>query len=87
MPASEILGSEREQKQAKQDKREKRRGRRILRPKEAAKRLGVSPSTFYERFIRTGRLKLVALGPHSTGAVEDEIDDLIDQMIEERDAA
>jgi predicted DNA-binding transcriptional regulator AlpA len=88
MSASETSRRDHQRRQGKREEQERRRqGRQILRPKEAAKRLGISPSTFYDRFVRTGRLRLVALGPHSSGAIEDEIDDLIDQMIEERDAA
>ena len=61
--------------------------RRIIRPKEAQKRLGVGHSKFYEDFVNTGRLRLVRLGPKSVGVIEDELDAFIDQLIDARDAA
>jgi predicted DNA-binding transcriptional regulator AlpA len=60
--------------------------RRILRPREAWQRLGIKHIAFYERFINTGRLRLVRLGPRAVGVVEDELDALIGEMITERDA-
>jgi predicted DNA-binding transcriptional regulator AlpA len=60
--------------------------RRILRPREAWQRLGIKHTAFYERFINTGRLRLVRLGPRAVGVVEDELDALIGEMITERDA-
>jgi predicted DNA-binding transcriptional regulator AlpA len=61
--------------------------RRIIRPKEAQKRLGVGHSKFYEDFVNSGRLRLVRLGPKSVGVIEDELDAFIDQLIDARDAA
>jgi predicted DNA-binding transcriptional regulator AlpA len=61
--------------------------RRIIRPKEAQRRLGVGHSKFYEDFVNTGRLRLVRLGPKSVGVIEDELDAFIDQLIDARDAA
>jgi len=61
--------------------------RRIIRPKEAQRRLGVGHSKFYEDFVNTGRLRLVRLGPKSVGVIEDELDAFIDRLIDARDAA
>jgi predicted DNA-binding transcriptional regulator AlpA len=58
----------------------------ILRPKAAAKKLGVSKSTFYEKFVRTGRVRLVKLGPRATGACDDELDAVAEEIRAERDA-
>jgi excisionase family DNA binding protein len=60
--------------------------RKIIRPKEAAQRLGVGHTMFYE-LVNAGRLQIVRLGPRCTGVVEDELDGLIDQLVVERDAA
>jgi predicted DNA-binding transcriptional regulator AlpA len=64
-----------------------RRGRRLLRPKEAQERLGVSRTTFWDHFIGKRRLRLVRISPKTVGIIEDELDAVIDQMIAERDAA
>jgi predicted DNA-binding transcriptional regulator AlpA len=61
--------------------------RRIIRPKEAQRRLGVGHSKFYEDFVNTGRLRLVRLGPKSVGVIEDELDAFINQLIDARDAS
>jgi excisionase family DNA binding protein len=60
--------------------------RKIIRPQEAAQRLGIKHTKFYE-LVNAGRLQLVRLSPRCTGVVEDELDALIDQLIAERDAA
>jgi excisionase family DNA binding protein len=60
--------------------------RKIVRPQEAAQRLGIKHTKFYE-LVNAGRLQLVRLGPRCTGVVEDELDALIDQLVVERDAA
>jgi predicted DNA-binding transcriptional regulator AlpA len=60
--------------------------KRLLRPKEAQKRLGVGHTNFWQNFVGTGRLKLVRLGPRSVAVVEEELDTLIVQMMAERDA-
>jgi predicted DNA-binding transcriptional regulator AlpA len=73
--------------QHEKDRRPPRRARRLIRPKEAQERLGVSRTTFWDSFIGTKRLRLVRLGPKSVAVVEDELDDLIQQMIDERDAS
>jgi predicted DNA-binding transcriptional regulator AlpA len=59
--------------------------RQILRPQEAMKRLGVKRSKFYSDFVGTGRLRLVHIGERARGVIEDELDDLIGEMIAERD--
>jgi hypothetical protein len=85
MSTSEILRRENQRKEAKQEERARRRGRRLVRPKEAQKRLGVGHTKFWQDFVATGRLRLVELGPRSKAAVEDELDDLIAELIAERD--
>ena len=61
--------------------------KRILRPAEAQARLGVRKSQFWD-WIKAGRLKApVRLGPKSVGHPENEIDEFIDQLVAERDAA
>jgi excisionase family DNA binding protein len=44
----------------------------ILRPREAAKRLGVGHTRFYE-LVNEGRLRLVRLGERSVGVTETEL--------------
>jgi predicted DNA-binding transcriptional regulator AlpA len=92
MSASAILRRDR-QRNAKRSRAEvqaleessERRGKRILRPKEAQKRLGIGHTNFWENFVQTGRLRLVRLGPRSVGVIEHELDALIDKMVRERD--
>jgi hypothetical protein len=87
MSTSEILRRDRQRKQVRQKEREPRQGRRLVRPKEAWKRLGIGHTKFYADFVATGRIKLIDLGPKSKGIVEDELDDLINKLVEARDAA
>jgi predicted DNA-binding transcriptional regulator AlpA len=65
----------------------KRRGRKLLRLPEARKRLAVGKTKFDEDFIKTGRLRLVRIGPKCVAVVEDELDALIDEIVAERDAS
>jgi predicted DNA-binding transcriptional regulator AlpA len=58
----------------------------ILRPKAAWTKLGVGKTTFYDKFVKTGRVKLVDIGERAKGAIDDEIDALIEEMRAERDA-
>jgi hypothetical protein len=58
----------------------------ILRPQAAWTRLGVGRTTFYEKFVKTGRVKLVNLGERAKGAIDDELDRLIDELRAERDS-
>jgi hypothetical protein len=44
-------------------------------------------TAFRERFIDTGRLRLVPLSERAVGLVEEEIDQLIEELIAARDAA
>ena len=60
--------------------------RKIIRPQEAAQRLGIKHTKFYE-LVNAGRLQLVRLSPRCVGVVEDELDALIDRLVAERDAA
>ena len=81
MSASEILRHDRQRKEAKQHER---RGRRLIRPREAWRRLGCGHTKFYE-LVGAGRIRLVQLSPRIKAVVEDELDDLIDKLIEARD--
>jgi excisionase family DNA binding protein len=58
----------------------------ILRPKEAARRLGVGHTRFYE-LVNEGRLRLVRLGERSVGVVEDELNQFITELPNARTAA
>jgi predicted DNA-binding transcriptional regulator AlpA len=59
--------------------------KRIVRPKEAWQRLGIGHSNFHENYVRTGRVRLVRLGPRSVGVIEEELDALIDELAAARD--
>jgi hypothetical protein len=85
MSTTEIPRRKNQSKEVERKERERRRGRRLVRPKEAQKRLGVGHTKFWQDFVATGRLRLVELGPRSKAAVEDELDDLIEELITERD--
>jgi predicted DNA-binding transcriptional regulator AlpA len=50
----------------------------ILRPAQAAKKLGVGRSTFYESYVKPGLIHLLQLGKNSTGCLESEVDRLIE---------
>ena len=76
MSASEIL---------RRDRQHERRGRRLIRPREAWARLGCGHTKFYE-LVGAGRIRLVELSPRIKAVVEDELDALIDELIEARDA-
>jgi predicted DNA-binding transcriptional regulator AlpA len=58
----------------------------IIRPQAAWKRIGVGRSKFYADYVKTGRLKLVKLGKRARGAIDDEVDALIEELRRERDA-
>jgi hypothetical protein len=49
-------------------------------------KLPVGKSTFYTDYVATGLVRLVPLGERAKAAVEDEIDDLVEQLITECDA-
>jgi predicted DNA-binding transcriptional regulator AlpA len=57
--------------------------KRILRKPEAAARLGAGLSTFHQKFVATGRIKLVYLGKRSVGVLESEVDRLVDELVAE----
>jgi predicted DNA-binding transcriptional regulator AlpA len=56
--------------------------KRLIRPREAWTRIGCGRSKFYDSFIKTGRLRLISIGPKSTAVHEDELDALIDSLPE-----
>jgi predicted DNA-binding transcriptional regulator AlpA len=57
--------------------------KRIIRKAEAAARLGGGLSTFHEKYVKTGRVKLIYLGRRSVGVLESEIDRLVDELVAE----
>lgn len=60
--------------------------KRIVRPREAWRKTGVSRSTGY-RLEAEGRFpKRVKISEHASGYIEAELDDWIDALIAERDA-
>jgi predicted DNA-binding transcriptional regulator AlpA len=61
--------------------------KKLVRIPEILKRIPVGRTKLREDFINTGRLRLVRLGPRAVGAVEEEVDALVDELIAERDAA
>lgn len=56
---------------------------KILRKSEAAARLGCGISTFYEKYVKPGRVKLIYLGKRSVGALESDIDRVIGELVAE----
>ena len=62
---------------------DKRRPRRILRLPEVRRRIPVGHTKLHEDFIKTGRLKLVRLGPRAVGVLEFNVEQVIDELIEE----
>ena len=56
--------------------------KKILRLPEVRERLGVGRTTLYERFVRTGRLRPVQIGPRAIGFVEGDVDAIIDELVE-----
>jgi hypothetical protein len=58
----------------------------ILRTKQAWQRLGIGKTTFFEKFVQTGRIRLVWITSRACGVIEDELDALIEEMRAERDA-
>ena len=49
-------------------------------------KIPIGRSMFYEKFINTGRLRLVPLGERAKAAVEYEVDAIVNEIIAERDA-
>lgn len=55
--------------------------KQIIPPEEAQRRLGeISNTTFYEKIIGKGRLRLIRVTERRVGVLEDELDALIDEM-------
>ena len=52
---------------------------RILRPSQAAKKMGIGRSSYY-KLVKAGRIKQVRLGPRAVGAFEHEIDILLESL-------
>lgn len=63
------------------------RGRRLVRLKAARSRLGVGKTKFKEKFVKTGRLRLVPLGKHSLAVDEEQLDAVIGEVIAEGEAS
>jgi predicted DNA-binding transcriptional regulator AlpA len=57
--------------------------RRILRLAEVRKRIPVGRTKLDEDFIKTGRLKLIKLGPRAVGILESNVEQVIDELLEE----
>ena len=45
----------------------------------------VSRTTFYDNFVKTGRIRLVHIGARAVGVVDTELDAVVDDVIAERD--
>jgi excisionase family DNA binding protein len=60
--------------------------RKILRPAEAQARLGVKHTRFYD-LVNAGKIRLIRLGPRSTGVIEDELDAYIESLPNARESA
>jgi predicted DNA-binding transcriptional regulator AlpA len=58
----------------------------ILRPRAAWEKLGVSRTTFYDQFVKKGRVRPLNLGERARGVPDDEIETLISELRAERDA-
>lgn len=61
--------------------------RRIVRFQEGLRRIPVGRTKFRQDYIDTGRLRLVPLGRRAVGLVEDELAQVVDEVIAERDDA
>jgi excisionase family DNA binding protein len=59
---------------------------KIVRPKEAQRRLGIGHTKFYE-LVNAGRLQVVHIGQRCTGVPEHELDAFVERLIAERDDA
>jgi predicted DNA-binding transcriptional regulator AlpA len=63
------------------------RRRQIIRWKRLLQILPYSETEIREQYLNTGRLRRVPLGPRAVGFVEDEAWEIVDELIEARDAA
>lgn len=59
----------------------KPRAKKILRPKEAQKKLGIGRTKFWDDFVNTGRLRKIRLGPRAIGFLESNVDAVIDALV------
>lgn len=60
-------------------------GRRLVREPEVLRRLAIGKTKLDEDFVKTGKLRWVRLGKRAKAAVEDELDQLVDDLIAQRD--
>jgi excisionase family DNA binding protein len=60
--------------------------RKVIRPAEAQQRLGIRHTRFYE-LVNAGKIRLIRLGPRSTGVIEDELDAYIESLPNARDTS
>jgi hypothetical protein len=58
----------------------------IIRKAKAAARMGCGLSTFHEKYVKTGRVKLIYLGKRSVGVLESDLDRLVDELVAESEA-
>jgi predicted DNA-binding transcriptional regulator AlpA len=57
--------------------------RRILRLAEVRKRLSIGRTMLDEKYIKTGRLKLIKLGKRAVGVLESNVEEVIDELLAE----
>jgi predicted DNA-binding transcriptional regulator AlpA len=60
--------------------------KRILREPEVCERLGLAKTAVREKYTNTGRLHWLALGEHTKGVLEEELDALIEEIARENRA-
>ena len=60
--------------------------RKVIRPAEAQQRLCIRHTRFYE-LVNAGKIRLIRLGPRSTGVIEDELDAYIESLPNARDTS
>jgi hypothetical protein len=61
-------------------------GRKLLREPEVLARVGFGRTKFETDFVATGRVKWVRIGERIKALPSDELDQLIDEIVAERDA-
>jgi len=90
MSVTEILRRERECKRAKQEERERKRerqARRVLRLHAVKAKTGLGKSQIYQGMQDGTFPRSVSISARARGWIEDELDDWLDGLIAERDAA